>query len=358
MKNNNFDIKKAKFIDLFAGIGGFRIALESFGLQSVYTSEWDKYAQITFKENFGEIPDGDITKVNESDIPSHNILCAGFPCQAFSISGKQRGFEDTRGTLFFDIARIAKHHKPEVLFLENVKNFEKHNNGETLNVIKKTLDEIGYNVFHKVINASQYGAPTARKRIYFVCFRKDLGINNYSFPLPTNKHIKLKDFLEPDKNTKKYIIERDDIKIHNTKIAQDIFNNYPLKPIRVGTLNGGGQGERIYSDLGHAVTFSAYGGGAGSKTGAYLINNKVRKLSPRECARVMGFPEDFKIPVPDTQAYKQFGNSVVVPVLKKVFEKIIETLEEKYAKEKEKSNLRIQHSQGRIQERRRYYCEV
>lgn len=318
---------KGKFIDLFAGIGGFRIALESYVNKCVYTSEWDKYAQLTYKENFGETPNGDITKIKEKDIPKHDIICAGFPCQAFSISGKQKGFKDTRGTLFFDIARIVKYHQPEILFLENVKNLEKHNKGKTLQVIKTTLDELGYDVSYKVLNASLYGAPTSRERIYFICFRKDLKISKFSFPAPTDTHIKIRDIIEDDKLTAKYVIKRNDIKIRDKIISPDVFGNYPSKPIRIGTINHGGQGERIYSDLGHAITFSAYGGGAGSKTGAYLINGKVRKLSPRECARVMGFPDSFKIPVNDTQAYKQFGNSVAIPVLKVIWGEVIKVLE-------------------------------
>lgn len=322
------DIKKYKFIDLFAGIGGFRLALESVGLECVYSSEWDKFAQETYKNNFGETPDGDITKVDEKNIPGHNIICAGFPCQAFSISGKQKGFEDTRGTLFFDIIRIAKYHKPEILFLENVKNLAKHKNGETLRVIESTLDEIGYKAFHKVLNASHYGSPTSRERIYFVCFRKDLNINHFDFPKPIFSNIKLSDILQDDEHTKKYIIKRNDIKINKNKpkIITDIFGNKALKPIRIGTINNGGQGERIYSTEGHAITLSAYGGGAAGKTGAYLANGNIRKLSPRECARVMGFPETFKIPQSDHQAYKQFGNSVVVPVLIAISNQIIEKI--------------------------------
>lgn len=317
------------FIDLFAGLGGFRLALEHYGLNCVYTSEWDNHAQDVYEWNFGDRPDGDITKVDEKKIPKHDIICAGFPCQAFSISGKRQGFNDTRGTLFFDVARIAKHHKPKILFLENVRNFEKHDNGKTLKVVRQTLDDIGYNVFHKVLNASHYGAPTARQRIYIIGFRKDLGITDFDFPKHTNEQIKLRDILEPDSKTHDFVIKRDDIKIKDVKVEKNIFGEYPLKPIRVGTLNGGGQGERIYSDLGHAITFSAYGGGAGSKTGAYLINGRVRKLSPREAARVMGFPEDYEIHPNKNQAYKQFGNSVVVPVLKSIFGQILNTINNK-----------------------------
>jgi DNA (cytosine-5)-methyltransferase 1 len=161
-KVTKFNIKNAKFIDLFAGLGGFRLALESYGLKCVYSSEWDKPAQDVYENNFGDRPNGDISKVDEKKIPKHNIICAGFPCQAFSISGKRQGFNDTRGTLFFDVARIVKHHKPEILFLENVRNFANHNNGKTLEVVKKTLEDLNYKVFHRVLNASHYGAPTAR----------------------------------------------------------------------------------------------------------------------------------------------------------------------------------------------------
>lgn len=326
MKQSRINIKTYRFIDLFAGIGGFRIAIESFGLKCVFSSEWDAYAQITYKDNFGELPHGDITKIKEKDIPSHNILCAGFPCQAFSISGKQRGFADTRGTLFFDIARIIKYHKPEILFLENVKHFEQHDKGNTLRVVKTTLEEDGYRVFYKVLNAGDYGVPTTRERIYFVCFREDFGIREFMFPPPLNTYVKLRDFLEQGRNTDKYIIKRDDIRIHKSSPSSDIFGNYPQGPIRIGTINNGGQGERIYSDLGHSITLSAYGGGAASKTGAYLIDGVIRKLTPRECARIMGFPDSFKIPVTDTQAYKQFGNSVSIPVIKAIFKRIIDTI--------------------------------
>lgn len=331
-------MSKLTFIDLFAGIGGFHLALKRFGCECVFSSEWDKYAQITYKENFGEIPVGDITKIEAKKIPSFDILCAGFPCQAFSISGKQKGFEDTRGTLFFDVARIAKHHQPKVLFLENVKNFAKHDNGKTLKTVVETLDEIGYNVFYEVLSASNFGVPTARKRIYIVAFRKDLEIDNFNFPQGSGDFVKLLDFLEKDgKATQECEIIRDDIKLKKVEIKSDIFGNYPQKPIRIGTINSGGQGERIYSPLGHAITLSAYGGGAASKTGAYLVDEKVRKLTPRECARIMGFPETFKIIVPKTQSYKQFGNSVAVPVLEAIFKEIYYTLKENLCQEKEEN---------------------
>ena len=309
-----------KFIDLFAGIGGFRIALEKYGAQCVFTSEWDKEAQKTYYENFGDIPQGDITKINEKEIPEHNIICAGFPCQSFSISGKQQGFKDTRGTLFFDIARIAKYHQPKVLFLENVKNLVKHDHGNTLKIILRSLDEIGYDAYYQVLVASHYGVPQARERIYIVAFRKDLDVNNFSFPKPIYKKISVKDILEDESATAEHILNRKDIQFWKRDQTPT------LNPIQIGKINNGGQGERIYSIYGHAITLSAYGGGAAGKTGAYLVNGKVRRLSPRECARVQGFPEWFKIPVSKSQAYKQFGNSVSVPVVESIFLQIVTTL--------------------------------
>lgn len=313
---------RLRFIDLFAGIGGFRIALETQGAECVFSSEWDKHSQLTYEKNFNEIPYGDITRIDEKDIPMHDIICGGFPCQAFSISGKQKGFEDARGTLFFDIARIAKYHKPKVLFLENVKNFAKHDNGRTLKTVLEVLNDIGYDTYHKVINASNFGLPTARERIYIVAFRKDLNIRNFKLPETNNKTSVLKDLLEKEVDDK-YFINRSDIKLNNKEVSTDLLGQYPQKPIRIGTINKGGQGERIYSIYGHAITLSAYGGGVASKTGGYLVDGRIRKLTPRECARVMGFPETFQIPVTDSQAYKQFGNSVAVPVLKEIFSEII-----------------------------------
>lgn len=323
-RENSIDkMGETKFIDLFAGIGGFRIALEEQGFKCVFSSEWDKHSQKTYFENFKEMPYGDITKLKDEDIekiiPVHDILCGGFPCQAFSISGKQKGFEDTRGTLFFDIVRIAKARMPKILFLENVKNFQKHDGGKTFAKVMAALDELGYNAFAKVLNASQYGAPTSRERIYFVCFRKDLGITSFNFPEPTLEKVYLKDYLEEGADTSKFEINRPDINFYKEK-EQPLA----LNPIQIGTINKGGQGERIYSINGHAITLSAHGGGAAAKTGAYLINNKVRKLTPKECARVMGFPESFKIPVSKSQAYKQFGNSVSIQVLRAVIKSINE----------------------------------
>lgn len=315
-----------RYIDLFAGIGGFHQALSSFGATCVFASEWDKYAAATYYANYDIFPKGDITKIDESRIPRHDILCAGFPCQAFSISGKQKGFEDARGTLFFDIARIVKHHQPRLLFLENVRNFERHDGGNTLKVVLKTLNELGYNVNYQVLNASDYNLPQNRERIYFVCFRKDLQIKNFEFPKPSIKKVALIDFLEAHPNDAK-IIDRPDIKItKNFSPIKNIFGelDLPNRPIQIGIVNKGGQGERIYDPYGHAITLSAHGGGIGSKTGLYKIGDVIRKLTPRECARIQGFPDAFKIVSSPSQAYKQFGNSVAVNVLKAILKKISE----------------------------------
>lgn len=316
-------LKNYTFIDLFAGLGGFRLALESLGAKCVYSSEWDKFAQEVYCENFGEIPDGDITKVDENQIPKHDILCAGFPCQAFSISGKQRGFEDSRGTLFFDVARIVKAKKPKVVFMENVKNFATHDKGKTLSVVKSTMTELGYTFNYKVLNATDYGIPQKRERIYMVCFRNDLNINEFFFPktLSLQKHVE--DFLLNDeKLISSLYVYRPDI-YYNNKIDNKKSN----RPIRLGIVNKGGQGERIYSTKGIAVTLSANGGGIFAKTGGYLVNGIPRKLHPRECARLMGFPDSYKMSKNKNQAYKQFGNSVVVDVLQYIAIEIGKKLE-------------------------------
>ncbi len=310
------------FIDLFAGIGGFRVSLESFGGKCVYSSEWDKHCQIVYKKNFGETPDGDITKVDEKTIPDHDILCGGFPCQAFSISGKQRGFEDTRGTLFFDIVRIVKEKKPKVVFMENVKNLTQHDGGRTLQVISETMKELGYSFNYKVLCSSDYGVPQQRDRVYMVCFRNDLDIRPFHFPepIPLKKHLEdvlLDDSLIPNK----YIINRED-----TYWNDKDDSTYTNKPRQIGKINKGGQGERIYSIKGTSITLSAYGGGIFSKTGGYLINGKTRKLHPRECCRLMGFPDSFQMSDSDQQCFKQFGNSVTVDVLQYITQEICYSL--------------------------------
>lgn len=312
-------LKNMKFIDLFAGIGGFRYALESLGCKCVFSSEWDKYCQESYKLNFNETPYGDITQIDEKDIPSFDILCGGFPCQPFSVSGKQRGFSDTRGTLFFDIARIVLYHKPKVILLENVKNLKAHNDGATFKVISNTLNELNYNIYYKVLNAKNFGLPQNRERITIVCIRKDVDSGKFKFPEGIDKLVTISDIKEDDSKTEKYILNRNDIHIDEEKLKNAIKNGKVNKPVQIGIIANGGQGNRIYHENGIGITLAASSGGAAPKTGAYYINGKVRRLSPREAARLQGFPETFKIIENDSQSLKQFGNSVPIDLLKAVF---------------------------------------
>lgn len=317
-------LKDFKYIDLFAGIGGFRLALDSFGAKCVFTSEWDKHSQDVYIKNFGDEPNGDITKISEQDIPKHDFLFGGFPCQPFSISGKQKGFDDTRGTLFFDIARIAKYHKPKVMILENVKNILTINGGETLSTIKEILEkELNYSVFIKLLKGNDFGVPQQRERVFFMCFHHSLKIPNFELSNPDFNKYSVRDILEEGRFPE-IEINRDDITISDKSPSKDLLSNFPNKPIRIGTINKGGQGERIYHIDGVGITLSAHGGGPGKKTGAYLVNDKIRRLTIRESARMMGFPEDFKISSSNAQAYTQFGNAVVVNVVQFIIKDILD----------------------------------
>lgn len=310
------------FIDLFAGLGGFRLALESLGANCVYSNEWDKPVQKVYADNFGEVPEGDITKIDENSVPEHDILCAGFPCQAFSISGKQQGFDDSRGTLFFDVARIVRAKKPKIIFMENVKNFATHDNGRTLEIVQSTMESLGYTFYQKVLNAVDFGMPQKRERIYMVCFRNDTKGIDFKYPKPFKLERHVEDFLIDEEDVAKELyVDRPDTYFNGVE-----DNKYSNKSIRLGIVNKGGQGERIYSTKGIAITLSAYGGGAFSKTGGYLVNGKTRKLHPRECARIMGYPDTYKIAGSNNQAYKQFGNSVVIDVLQLIAQEIGKTL--------------------------------
>lgn len=349
-------LKNYTFIDLFAGIGGFHYALESFGAECVFASEIDKKATKTYYQNHNLLPAGDITAIKETEIPKHDILCGGFPCQAFSISGKQKGFEDTRGTLFFDIARIIKYHSPKILILENVKNFEKHDKGNTLKTVNSTLKKLGYTVFHKVLNTSKFGLPQNRERIYIIGFSNNF-INTPNFQFPnTNLLSRLKDILEKNPINGK-IIEREDVSFYKSFESKiDLFGNkeVPNKPIQIGKVNKGGQGERIYHIEGHSITLSAYGGGVGSKTGLYKVNETIRKLSPRECARLQGFPESFVYNESVSQAHKQFGNSVSINVLQYIIKEISKTINNNERKPK----TRFSNSKKWIQERKRHNSKI
>lgn len=315
-----------KFIDLFAGLGGFRLALESFGGECVFSSEIDPHAQKVYHMNFNELPHGDITTIKESDIPEHDVLCAGFPCQAFSVSGKRLGFEDARGTLFFDVARIVKHRKPKIVFLENVKNFASHDNGRTFFLVKNTLEDLGYNVFAKVLCSSDYGVPQSRERIYIIAFREDLGISHFQFPEKRNEVVVVKDILLNLKKEEieKLTITRDDINFYRD---ESLLKN-KQRPFQIGKINKGGQGERIYSVHAQGITLSAHGGGAAAKTGAYLVNGIVRKLHPKECLSLQGFPDNYLLSPNFNISYKQLGNSVSMPVLRIIFEQVLKVLDQ------------------------------
>jgi len=309
-----------KFIDLFCGIGGFRVALEKRGLECVFSSDIDIYAQEAYKQNFGETPSGDIMQISANNIPKHDILCAGFPCQPFSISGKRGGMEDSRGRLFYEIQRIAEYHKPYVLLLENVKNILTIDNGNIIKIIETKLDEIGYDLYKCLLNSSYFGIPQSRERVYFVALKKDMKTKNnpaleFTLPKKTNKRIFLKDILE--ESDKKFIINRDDIKI----IKQENEIEHKLVPIRVGIVNKGSQGERIYSPKGHAVTQSAYGGGIGSKTGLYNTEQGIRRLTINECKKVMGFTKRHKVSA-GMRGYQQLGNAVIPGMIGYVYDSI------------------------------------
>jgi len=267
----------------------------------------------------------DILKIKTEEIPEHDILCAGFPCQPFSISGAQNGFNDvTTGNLFYEIIRIAKHYKPKLIFLENVANLDNHDKGTTINTILSELREIGYTPFKSILNAMDYNVPQIRKRLYIIAFRDDLNITEFSFPKPIRRSRKLSDLLETDEEaTGPFIIKRNyKLRDNYKNIERNTFNPY----IRIGEIGLGRQGERIYSIEGCATTLSSSGGGLGGRTGIYLINNNIRKLTPRECARLMGFPNNFIIAQTPNQAYLQFGNSVVVNVLQYIIIEILSNL--------------------------------
>ena len=310
------------FIDLFAGIGGFRIGLERLGGQCVFSSEVDKHAAATYERNFGEKPAGDITRIHPDEVPRHDVLCGGFPCQPFSVSGKQKGFEDARGTLFFEVMRLVAAKRPRAVFLENVANYARHQNGNTLKRTLGMLEGEGYRVAYAILNASDFGVPQARKRLYIVGVRGDVESEAFEFPKSSDRasEVAVKDILLPNAEVGEQVIERSDIRFDERKTE-----SVAGRPIQIGTINKGGQGERIYSVEGHGITLSAHGGGAAAKTGAYLVDGVVRRLHPIECRRMMGFPDWFSIDSRRGQAYKQFGNAVVVPVIEAIGKKLLES---------------------------------
>jgi DNA (cytosine-5)-methyltransferase 1 len=313
--------KKFTFIDLFAGIGGTRIAFERTGCECVFSSEWDTFSQITYRENFGESPKGDITKIPSAEIPDHDILVAGFPCQPFSISGvskknalgRPHGFDDPiQGTLFFEIKRIIRDKKPEAFLLENVKHLARHDKGKTFKVIMKSLEgDLGYHVFYQVIDAKSV-VPQHRERVYIVGFKKK-GIT-FDFPELKNGNPKFKDILESRVNSKYTLTD------HLWKYLKDYAEKHRLK--------GNGFGYTLTDLNGIARTLSARYYKDGSEILIPQNGSNPRRLTPRECARLMGFPHSFKIPVSDTQAYRQFGNTVVIPVVEAIAKSIVSRLGE------------------------------
>lgn len=312
-----------KFIDLFAGIGGFRIAMQECNGTCVYSSEWDDSARRTYFHNFGEMPFGDITKEsNKQCIPDgFDILCAGFPCQAFSIAGYRRGFEDSRGTLFFDVAEIIKRKRPKAVYLENVKNLYTHDNGKTFAVIKNTLEELGYVVYDKVMNAMEYAnIPQNRERIFIVCFDEKQVPNHrdFSFPEKTPLHTTIKDCIDYSITDKKLF--------YGDEMGH-------IDEIRAGVTSK----DTIYQWRRHYVrenmnkvcpTLTANMGTGGHNVPLILTDNGIRKLSPKECLNFQGYPTEYMFPesISNGAKYKQAGNSVVVPLIKAVCKNIVTTI--------------------------------
>jgi len=307
-----------RFIDMFAGIGGIRMAFENAGCECVFSSEWDKHAQKTYFENFGELPAGDIRQIDASSISDFDILCGGFPCQPFSIAGVSKkkslnmphGFEDkTQGTLFYDIVRIIQEKRPPAFFLENVKNLESHDKGNTFNIIKGTLEELGYSFYWKVVNARLL-VPQNRARIYMVGFRdKKLDFN---FPEIQNMKPRVRDILERN--------------VSDAYTLTDHMWNYLQCYAEKHRKKGNGFGFGLADLNGIARTLSARYYKDGSEILIPQKGKNPRRLTPRECARLQGFPESFRIPVSDTQAYRQFGNSVAIPIVKVFAKAVVDTL--------------------------------
>ena len=302
---------KFTFIDLFAGIGGIRLPFTENGGRCVFSSEWDKAAQDTYAANFGELPFGDITKISSDKIPPHDVLLAGFPCQAFSIIGKMQGFNDIRGTMFFEVARILKHHNPKTFLLENVKQLVSHDKGKTFKVILNTLHSLGYHVKWKVLNALDFGLPQKRERVIIVGFKNNEAFDSFNFnfnPIPYN----LSSVLEPDNHVDKSLFASDMIKMKRLRSVEGKNVFYPS----IWHENKAGN----ISILPYACAL---------RTGAsynYLLVNGYRRPSSRELLRLQGFPEEFIIAVSHQEIRRQTGNSVAVPMIRAVAKKIIELL--------------------------------
>lgn len=298
-------------IDLFAGIGGIRLGFQSVGGKGVFASEWDKLAAVTYEANFGEKPHGDITKVNPADIPDHDILLAGFPCQPFSIIGERKGFGDTRGTLFFNVEEILRVKRPPAALLENVKQFKTHDNGRTFRTVIERLSELGYYTHTTILNALHYGVPQKRERTFIVCFRADLA---FEFPKPEAKMPLLTDVLEPDDEIDPKFIASDRIQSKRLQRLREQGVS-PFYPSVWHENKGGAIGIHPFScALRHNASHN------------YLLVNGRRRLTPRESLRLQGFPESYKIVVDHRAIRAQTGNSVAVPVIRAIARKMVESL--------------------------------
>lgn len=310
-------------IDLFAGIGGTRLGFHQTNrVKSVFSSEIDKFSIKTYKANFGETPFGDITRINEKDVPEHNILVAGFPCQAFSQAGKKLGFKDIRGTLFFDVARIIREKRPEAFLLENVKNLKTHDKGKTFRVIIDTLEEIGYEIYTMLYKAKDFGAPQSRERIYLVGFNKEKvpNYNEFEPPTPTYKNeTRVGDILESNVSDK-------------YTISDKLWEGHKRRK-QEHKEKGNGFGFGLFNENSlYTNTLSARYYKDGSEILIEQKDKNPRKITPREAARLQGFPENYVIPVSDTQAYKQFGNSVCVYTVHAIANNILYVLDRRYKK--------------------------
>lgn len=330
---------KFKSIDLFAGIGGIRLGFDNaFGedIETVFVSEWDEFAQKTYRLNFQDKFDiaGDITKISETSIPPFDICLAGFPCQAFSLAGKRMGFDDDykgmcRGTLFQDVVRISEYHKPKVIFCENVKGLTIHDHGRTLKIITGAFEQIGYKVYSKVLNSKDFGVPQNRERVYIVCFRNDIDSSSFTFPEPINKNVCIKDILEDAPISPKYYLSDvyvETLRRHKQRHA-DKGNGfgYEIRPLDgiAGAVVCGGMGRErnlIIDDRAHSMR-------PVTSIKGEINKENIRKMTPREWARLQGFPETFKLEIADTHLYKQFGNSVTINVIQAIAEQIKKVLD-------------------------------
>lgn len=336
MKFSEVKDYKFTFIDLFAGIGGTRLAFENLGGKCLFASEIDYFANQTYFDNFGVIPFGDITKIHEQSIPEHDILVAGFPCPSFSTAGKRGRFDDTRGTLFSEIDRIIKAKRPKAFFLENVKGLLSHDSGRTIETILKTLrEDLGYYVMEpKIINAADFGVPQNRERLYIVGFNKELNISQFSFPTPLKDKVVFEDIKEKNPVSPKYYLTEDQLeKLRNQRYQsiQVINEDGMANAIVSGSM---GRERNLVVDTRVKVSTLV------PTTKSKINKESIRRLTPRECARLDGFPENFEITIPDEQAYRLLGNSVTVPAVKAIGEQLVNLVTGKNVAKNKKQQIK------------------